>query len=144
MVEKFEVNRYLGKWYEIARNPNWFQKGCVLSTATYSLGPDGDIMVRNECTRDGQKNKVWQSSAIHYGQGIFEIKATWLGPFQWVVDLFRDTNPNYVVLNTDYDSFSIVGTPDRKYWWILSRQPTLPESMIDEIKALLVISGYRV
>ena len=56
VVKELDIERYLGKWYEIASYPAWFQKGCTGSTATYSLLPDGRIEVVNKCFKKSLNN----------------------------------------------------------------------------------------
>src|SRR4051812_16988190 len=58
VVQQLDINRYLGKWYEIASIPHRFQKGCVASTATYSLRTDGNINVFNECRKNSLTGKL--------------------------------------------------------------------------------------
>ena len=70
VVETVDVNRYLGKWYEIASYPAWFQKGCTATTAEYSLLPDGKIQVVNRCRKDSlegplKESKRYNETIVH-------------------------------------------------------------------------------
>ena len=57
VVEKVDLNRYTGLWYEIARLPHFFQRGCINSRAEYRLNQDGTVAVINRCERDGEPPK---------------------------------------------------------------------------------------
>jgi apolipoprotein D and lipocalin family protein len=113
-----DLSRYLGKWYEVARYPNRFQRGCVSSTAEYSLRPDGDIRVVNTCRdeADGRlrisEGKAW----IVDSSTNAKLKVRFFWPFSgdyWIIDL----DPDY--------RHAVVGDPDHKYLWILAREPAL-------------------
>jgi apolipoprotein D and lipocalin family protein len=132
-VSKLELERYMGKWFEIASFPKWFQKGCVASTATYSLRNDGKVNVLNECrdkALDGKlrnaKGKAW----IVDRQTNAKLKVSFFWPFSgdyWVIDL----GPDY--------EYAAVGHPKRTYLWILSRKPHMDagtyESILQRLKA---------
>jgi apolipoprotein D and lipocalin family protein len=134
VVDRVDLNRYLGTWYEIARFPNRFEAGCTNVTATYSLNADNTIKVVNSCTKDGAtslaKGKAWV-------EGPGKLKVTfvpWLGSLAagdyWVMDL----KPDY--------SMAVVGAPSGGFGWILARGPTL--SKADTTRALKVLAknGY--
>ncbi len=134
---RVDINRYLGRWYEIARIDHSFQKDCVASTAEYSLRPDGDIRVINSCrkdTPDGPLRSV-------------EGRA-------WVVD--KDTNAwlqvrffwpflgDYVIIDLDeknYD-YAVVGHPSRDYLWILSRSPQMEAELYGKLLERIAKQGY--
>ena len=120
VVDDVDLDRYLGRWYEIASFPQWFQRGCVASTATYSRRPDGRIDVVNEC-RDGSfdgelrraEGIAWVTSEE---ESLAKLKVQFFWPFRgdyWIVDL----DPDY--------RYAAVGHPSRDYLWILARTPTL-------------------
>ncbi len=122
-VAHVDLNRYLGLWYEIGRYPNSFQKGCLGSTALYTPRPDGEIDVLNTC-RDQQdkslreaKGRAWVVDNVSKAR----LKVSFFWPFRgdyWIIDLGQD-----------YE-YAVVGTPDRKYLWILSRTPAMhPETL---------------
>ena len=114
-VEKVDVTRYLGTWYEVASFPFFFQRGCHATTATYALRDDGDISVVNRCRKDG------------FSGPLSEVKGK-----AWVVDkttnaklkvqFFWPFSGNYWVLGLgpDYE-YAVVGEPGRNHLWILSR-----------------------
>lgn len=122
-----DLSRYAGTWYEIARLPMWFQRHCVDSKAIYTTRPGGTIGVHNECVTDtggtdqadGMATVVDQVTNARL-QVVFE---------NWFARLFgssREGNYWIIDLAPDYRT-SMVGTPDRRYLWILSRSPHLDE-----------------
>ncbi len=139
-VAHVDLDRYVGTWYEVAKIPNRFQKKCVRSTtATYSLREDGRIDVVNRCLKaDGEPNVAEGIARIvdPVSNARLEVSfVSFLGlrPFwgdYWIIGL-----------GDDYE-YSIVGTPDRKYGWILSRTPTPGPETIQEVRRKLVAQGY--
>jgi apolipoprotein D and lipocalin family protein len=127
-ISQVDLARYAGTWYEIARLPMWFQRHCVDSKAIYSTRPGGKIGVHNECITDtggidqvdGMATVVDQETNARL-QVVFE---------NWFARLFGSSRMgNYWILDLDPDyRTSLVGTPDRRYLWILSRSPHLDES----------------
>jgi len=135
VVERVDLKRYIGTWYEIARYPNFFQKGCAGgTTATYELRPDGKITVINRCReKDGgaseARGKAWV--ADHATNAKLKVQFFW--PFRgayWVIEL----DPDY--------RWAVVGHPDRKYLWILSRTPELEPAVYDDILRRIAAQGY--
>ncbi|MDD2320704.1 MAG: lipocalin family protein [Geobacteraceae bacterium] len=118
-VPKVDLSRYMGIWYEIARYPNTFQQECRNSTATYTLREDGTVTVVNRCRRDSGKEEAHGTAKVVDRTTNAKLKVTFFWPFYgdyWIL-----------ALGTDYD-YAVVGTPDRKYLWILSRTPEIEES----------------
>jgi len=134
-VASVDLNRYLGKWYEIARYPNWFEKKCASDvTAQYALRDDGKIEVTNSCRNPDGKIKVSRGSAkIADKQSNAKLKVTFFWPFYgdyWIVDL----DPDY--------RYAVVSEPKREYLWILSRTPQLDASLYDSILADIRRHGF--
>jgi apolipoprotein D and lipocalin family protein len=134
-VEKVDLARYAGVWYEIARYPHRFQKGCLGSSATYSLREDGEIDVVNSCRseKDGSlrqvKGRAW---SVDPG-GNARLKVTFFWPFRgdyWIIDLGKE-----------YE-YAVVGTPNRKYLWILSRTPVMADDLYGEIMERVKAFGF--
>jgi apolipoprotein D and lipocalin family protein len=131
-----DLSRYAGQWYEIARYPNKFQEGCVGSKATYTLTDDGKIKVLNECYNDSfsgklraAKGKAW----VVDKETNAKLKVSFFWPFAgdyWIIELG---------LNYEY---AVIGHPDRKYLWILSRSPDIDEKVYQSILAMLQEQGY--
>lgn len=126
-VAAVDLERYLGKWYEIARYPNRFQKSCAASvTAEYSRKEDGRLRVLNACRRaDNSLNEADGVARVVGGSNNARLKVrfapAWLGvlPFVWGDYWVIGLQPEY--------RWAVVGTPDRKYLWVLSRTATMTE-----------------
>ena len=126
-VPAVELNRYAGTWYEIARLPMWFQRHCVDSKAVYTLRSDGAVSVHNEC--------VTGSGGVAQAEGVATVVDSKTNARLTVVfdnffaRLFGSSREgNYWILELDPDyQVAMVGTPDRRYLWILSRTPMLDE-----------------
>jgi len=120
VVPHVELEKYLGKWYEIAHLPARFQEGCSDTTATYTLSKDGSISVLNECVRNGKvKRAKGRAKVVDKSSGA-KLKVTFFRPFYgdyWIIKL-----------GDDYD-YAVVGTPNRKYLWILSRTPQMDDNL---------------
>jgi apolipoprotein D and lipocalin family protein len=136
VVAPVDLERYLGKWYEIASYPAWFQKGCTGSTAEYSLLPDGKIQVVNRCRKDNLDGRLKESKGkaeVIDTATNAKLKVWFFWPFKgnyWIIDL-----------NSDYQ-WAVVGEPSRKYLWILSRTPTMDEAVYQGILGRLPQKGY--
>jgi apolipoprotein D and lipocalin family protein len=132
-----DLARYAGKWYEIARLPNRFQRGCAAdTTATYTPRPDGKITVVNECRTAGGRLKSARGTARLAGAGEpnTKLKVTFFWPFSgnyWIIDL----DPDY--------RWAVVGEPDRDYLWILSREPRLDDRVFEGILERARQQGYK-
>jgi apolipoprotein D and lipocalin family protein len=137
-VPHVDLNRYVGKWYEIASFPQWFQKGCVASTATYTLREDGDINVLNECrkgTLDGDFKKAKGKAWVVDRRSNARLKVRFFWPFSgdyWIIDL------------ADNYQFAVVGHPNRNYLWILSRTPQMDPAVYNGILERLKKQQYDV
>ena len=135
-VASVDVNRYAGKWYEIARYPNWFQSDCASSTAEYTANADGSIGVFNTClAADGSVNSTIQGTArVVDTTTNAKLNVTFPGiPFAgnyWIIQL-----------GDDYE-YAVVGEPTRSTLFILSRTPTLDQGTLDAILAELPDQGY--
>jgi apolipoprotein D and lipocalin family protein len=128
-VAAVDLARYAGLWYEVARFPNRFQDTCSCCvTATYVPRPDGRLTVVNECrTRDGAVTRAEGEARkaavdgpasrlkVRFAPGFLSFLPFVWGDY-WILDLADDY------------SHALVGSPDRSYLWILSRQPSLPDA----------------
>jgi len=133
-VARVDLARYVGRWYEIASFPMFFQRQCVGdTTAEYSFRDDGDIRVVNRCrTEDGFDEAVGRAWAVE-GTGNGQLKVSFFWPFRsdyWIIGL-----------DDDY-RWAVVGNPDRKYLWILSRTPVLPREELDRALRAARGQGY--
>lgn len=127
VVPAVDLTRYAGKWYEIARLPNRFQRDCAGNTAaTYTLRPDGKITVLNECRKaDGRQKSATGTARLADPKGPnTKLKVTFFWPFSgnyWIIGL----DPEY--------RWAVVGEPSRNYLWILSREPQLNPALYQQI-----------
>lgn len=126
-VPSVDLERYVGRWHEIARYPNVFQKSCAGDvTATYERRPDGRIRVVNQCRReDGTINQAEGEAKVVDGAGNARLKVRfapgWLSvlPFVWA--------DYWVIGLADDYRWAVVGTPNRKYLWVLGRSAEMNE-----------------
>ena len=137
-VTEVDLERYAGKWYEIARLPQRFEKGCHCVTAEYKPQPDGGIEVLNSCRQDSPtgKLKVAKGKAVvQQGTGNAQLRVQFFWPFRgdyWILDL----DPDY--------RWAVVGSPDREYLWILSRSPELDPALLQKLVAEQKAKGFPV
>jgi apolipoprotein D and lipocalin family protein len=135
-VKAVDLEHYLGTWYEIASYPAWFQRDCTAVTAEYSMREDGLISVVNSCrkkTIDGKLKQAKGKAKIADTESNAKLKVSFFGPFwgpYWIIDLAEDY------------SWAVVGVPNRKYLWILSRTPVMDENIYTGILDRLVDQGY--
>ena len=135
-VEKVELGRYTGRWYEIARYPNSFESGCVGVTADYALRQDGRISVLNTCIEgdlDGNVRTIEGVARVVDPSTNAKLAVSFFGPFEgdyWILEL-----------GEDYE-YAVVGEPSRSFLWILAREPTLDQTLYEGILGRLPDNGY--
>jgi len=141
-VAEVDLQRYQGTWYELARLPMFFQRNCAQSEAHYSLKPDGNVAVLNRCrTRDGE----WQeASGTATPQVPDKTDKLWVEFDNWFSRLLPGvTKGDYWVLHLGQGyQTAVVGTPDRKYLWLLSRQPHVSAEVRERLLAKAREQGY--
>ena len=143
-IASLDVPRYMGRWYEIAKFPNRFQKDCAgFTRADYSLMADGRVQVVNSCMVDGGEMKEARGVArqlcgadspkleVRFAPAwLAFIPAVW-GDY-WIIDL----DEGY--------SLAAVGEPERQYLWVLSRTPTVDRRRYEDLVARLARKGFDV
>ncbi|SMY08764.1 lipocalin family protein [Flavimaricola marinus] len=132
----FEPDRYLGLWYEVARFPNVFERGCVNVTAEYGMREDGLISVLNSCgsAEDGSVSTI-EGTAEIVGPGRLKVR------FASVPFVAGD----YWVLWVDEGyRTAVVGNPDGTTGWILNRDPVIPQDRLIAAREILDFNGYDV
>jgi apolipoprotein D and lipocalin family protein len=135
VVPHVELKKYLGKWYEIAHLPARFQEGCTDTTATYTLSEDGSISVLNECRRNGKVKRAKGKAKVVDKNSGAKLKVTFFWPFYgdyWIINLGKD-----------YE-YAVVGTPNRKYLWILSRTPQMDDKVFSQLIESAKSQGFDV
>ena len=136
VVSSVDLSRYVGRWYEIARLPNRFEKKCADSvTATYALRPDGKIDVVNRCRKSsGEYTTAKGKAKIVDKKTNAKLKVTFFWPFYgdyWILDL----GSNY--------EYAVVGDPSREYLWILSRTPRIEEALYQQLLGKMAARGFK-
>jgi len=134
-VAKVDLQRYVGKWYEIARIPNRFEKKCDRDVvAEYGLA-NGSISVINKCVKPNGKTATSQGRAkVVDAETNAKLKVTFFWPFYgnyWIIGL----DPEY--------RWAIVGEPSGKYLWILSRSPSLSRDTMQALVHVVNHCGYQ-
>ena len=135
-VPGVDLNRYAGKWYEIASFPQSFQKGCHGTTAEYTLSEKGYVIVENRCYRDslnGKQSYIKGKAFVVKNSGNARLKVQFFWPFTgkyWIIDLADDY------------SYAVVSGPGKNYLWILSRTPVLNETVYHGILSRLQSKGF--
>ncbi len=140
-VAHVDLKKYTGLWYEIAKIPNSFQKSCFKNTtAEYQLKDDGEIKVINTCVEeDGEKNVAEGTARIVDKNSNAKLEVSFVSIFG--INLFW--GDYWIIGLGDNYEYAIIGHPERKYGWILSRSPTLPDSTLDNIFNKLKEAGYN-
>lgn len=137
-VEKVDVEKYIGNWYEIARLPNRFEKGLECVTATYSLKEKGKIEVINKGYIIGKinefktaKGSAWVPDANFPGR----LKVSFFWPF---------AGDYYIIALEENYKYALVGDPSRKYLWVLSRTKKLDDLVFSELLEIAKKNGFEV
>lgn len=141
-VEQVDLEKYIGRWYEIASIPQSFQKQCVSdTTAEYQVNADGTIQVINSCaTKSGERSIAKGRAKVVNTETNAELKVTFVHLFgHWI---YTFGGGYYVVgLGQNYE-YAIVGHPSFEYAWILSRTPQLDAVTLNDIDIQLKNLGY--
>jgi apolipoprotein D and lipocalin family protein len=118
-VQNFDLNRYLGTWYEIARLDHSFERGLTRVTAEYSLREDGSVKVINRGYDNAKERWQVAEGKARFGQSsdMGYLEVSFFGPFYG----------SYVIVDLDHTAYqyALVCGPNKKYLWLLSRQPNM-------------------
>ncbi len=139
-VARVDLERYVGLWHEIAKIPNRFQRRCASgTTAEYTLREDGRIEVVNRCVdADGDAVEAKGVARVVDPETQARLEVSFVSFLGW-----RPFWGDYWILGLDDEyRWSVVGTPDRKYGWVLARSPALDEPDLDRIRVILERNGY--
>jgi apolipoprotein D and lipocalin family protein len=136
-VDNFRVERYLGKWYEIARLDHSFEQGLTQVTAEYSLRQDGGVRVLNR-GYSAKENKWKEAQGKAYfvnrsDQGF--LKVSFFGPFYGSYIVFELDQENY--------SYALVCGPDKSYLWLLARSPKINEDLKNRLIVKAAALGFE-
>ncbi|MED6180853.1 calycin superfamily [Stylosanthes scabra] len=144
VVKGLDVERYMGRWYEIASFPSFFQpKNGEDTRATYTLNEDGTVHVLNETFNNGKRVSI-EGSAYKADPKSDEAKLKvkfFVPPFLPIIPVVGD----YWVLYIDDDyQYAVIGGPTTKYLWILSRKSHLDDEKYNELVQIAKDEGYDV
>lgn len=138
VVKEVDLNRYKGKWYEIARLPNWFERKLKCTSATYVLREDGRITVinsgnyiENPLKKSDAKGVAW----IPDKNNPAKLKVQFFWPFSgdyWIMDLDKDYR------------YVLIGEPSFKYLWILAREKNMDDETYNKLLNKAIENGYDV
>jgi len=135
-IDGFEIDRYLGTWYEIARLDHSFERGLTNVSANYSLREDGGVKVINKGF-DPEKNEWNEAEGKAYFVGekdIGQLKVSFFGPFYGAYNILKLDKDNY--------QYSLVSGPDMSYLWILARTPEIEQSVQDSLVSYAKEKGF--
>ncbi|XP_015081947.1 temperature-induced lipocalin-1 [Solanum pennellii] len=144
VVKNLDVEKYMGRWYEIASFPSRNQpKDGVNTRATYTLNQDGTVHVLNETWSGGKRGSI-EGTAYKVDPKSDEAKLKvkfYIPPFLPIIPIVGD----YWVLYIDDDyQYALIGQPSKKYLWILCRQPHLDEEIYNQLVEKAKEVGYDV
>lgn len=131
-VSTVDLNRYMGKWYEIARFDHRFERDMTQCTATYTLLGDDKVEIENKGLKDGEWKISMGKGKLTETPGVFDV--SFFGPFY--------SDYRIMMLASDY-SYALVGGDSDDYLWILSRSPKLKQDTLDKIVAEAKARGYK-
>jgi len=136
VVQGVDLSRYAGKWHEIAKYPNRFQRGCIGATAEYTLAADGQrVDVVNRCREieSGKERSVRGKARVVDTATNAKLSVTFFWPFSgdyWIL-----------ALGEAYE-YAVVGSPDRKYLWFLARTETIGDDLYGRLVDLARARGF--
>lgn len=133
-VSSVDLERYAGRWYEIASLPVSQQRGCSCTTAEYEIVDATTVRVINTCKKDGEVDRVEGKAFVVDGSNNAKLRVQFFWPFRgdyWVIGLD----------DKDY-AWAVVGLPSRKYCWILSRTPTMAPELLARLVGDLKSKGF--
>ena len=138
VVSAIDLNRYKGKWYEIARMPNFFERKLKCITATYTLREDGKITVLNAGNYITDPQKSTSSKGV-----------AWIpdknSPAKLKVQFFWPFSGDYWIMHLDKDyKYALVGDPAHKYLWILCREKKMDQVTYEMLLQKAIDNGYDV
>lgn len=131
-VSSLDLNRYLGSWYEIARFDHSFEKGLNYTKAHYSVNSNGTINVTNSGMKGDKPKTSVGKAKITDKTGL--LRVSFFGPFY--------SDYRIMMLSDDY-KYALIGSGSKKYLWILSRTPEVPEKILDQILREASDRGYN-
>ena len=135
-VKDFKLDRYLGKWYEIARLDHSFERGLTQVSAEYSLKPDGGVKVINRGYSAAKQEWKEAEGKAYFVNGENEayLKVSFFGPFYGSYVVFGIDQQNY--------QYAFISGPDTDYLWLLARTPTVSPEVIKQFVDMASARGF--
>jgi len=136
-ISGFELSRYLGTWYEIARMDHSFERGLSNVTATYSMKDEGVVAVLNRGFDEaGHRWKEANGSAKFAGpNNVGRLKVTFFWPFYG--------GYNIMALDQEEYGYALIAGDSPKYLWVLCRQPSMPDSILQPLLEIAASEGFQ-
>jgi apolipoprotein D and lipocalin family protein len=137
-VPSVDLQKYMGRWFEISAFPQSFEKGCHCTVAEYSMTDKGYVKVVNTCRKgspDGKAKVANGKAFVVEGSNNAKLRVQFFWPFRgnyWIIDLADDY------------TYAVVGDPSRKYLWILCRTPRMEPGLYRDIVDRAANKGYDV
>lgn len=134
-VKYVDLEKYSGVWYEIAAFPTRFEKGCSNTTAEYQISEKGHVIVINRCSRNNKRTSIKGKAFVVKNSGNARLKVQFFWPFRgdyWIFELADDY------------SVAAVGSPGRKYLWILARTSKIDEKVYQEFTSRMEKKGFDI
>lgn len=135
-VSNFELNKYLGKWYEVARLDHSFERGLNQVSAKYSLREDGGVNVLNRgfsSEKDAWKEALGKAYFVNEPSEGY-LKVSFFGPFYGSYIIFELDKENY--------QYAFISGPDKDYLWLLSRTPTVKPEVMEKFISMSKARGF--
>lgn len=133
-VEYFDADAYMGIWYEIARMPNWFERGMYNVKACYTLDPDGTVKVVNSGMRDGKCKEITGKAWFTVRPDVGALRVQFFFPFSGEYKI--------IYLNKDYSAAVVAGS-DYSRLWILARRPQIRENELIKLVQWVTSLGFE-
>ena len=133
-VASVDLQKYSGKWYEIARIPHHFEKGCKCSMAEYTAKADGSIGIVNSCRKGNKVKTIRGRARVENAPQNSQLAVRF--------NFFARGQYYIIDLAPDY-TYAVVGHPGRKYLWILSRRPQMPDNTYQALLEKVQKLGYK-
>lgn len=135
VVPRVEIDRYIGKWFEIASLPVSQQEGCSCTTAEYTVIEEGVLKIVNTCRKEGGLDQAEGKAFVVPNSDNAKLKVQFFWPFRgdyWILEL------------DDEYRWAVVGVPSRKYVWVLSRSPRMAEETLTLLLERIAAKGFDV
>lgn len=133
-VDKVDINKFMGDWYVIGVIPNFIEKGAINGLESYKLNEKGNVEITYTLQKNGKKKNM---SAKGFIQNKKNTK--WKVQFIWPIKF-----PYYVIDLEENYQYTVIGVPNRKYVWIMSREPQISDKTYNQILARLDKKGYDI